>query len=62
MLTSTGRIFCWYRGFCHRTGSDLLVFLSIKISVEIVNLSATLLIKIETVWAFIQNLSIPDEE
>ena len=22
------RIFCWYRGFCHRTGSDLLLFLS----------------------------------
>ena len=21
------RIFCWYRGFCHRTGSDLLLFL-----------------------------------
>ena len=20
-------IFCWYRGFCHRTGSDLLLFL-----------------------------------
>ena len=23
------RIFCWYRGFCHRTGSDLLLFLFI---------------------------------
>ena len=23
------RIFCWYRGFCHRTGSDLLLFLLI---------------------------------
>ena len=22
------RIFCWYRGFCHRTGSDLLLFVS----------------------------------
>ena len=22
------RIFCWNRGFCHRTGSDLLLFLS----------------------------------
>ena len=21
------RIFCWYRGFCHMTGSDLLLFL-----------------------------------
>ena len=21
--------FCWYRGFCHRTGSDLLLFLFI---------------------------------
>ena len=21
------RIFCWYRGVCHRTGSDLLLFL-----------------------------------
>ena len=21
------RIFCWYRGFCHRTESDLLIFL-----------------------------------
>ena len=21
--------FCWYRGFCHRTGSDLLLFVSI---------------------------------
>ena len=24
------RIFCWYRGFCHRTGSDLLLFLFIS--------------------------------
>ena len=22
--------FCWYRGFCHRTGSDLLIFVSIN--------------------------------
>ena len=29
MLTSF-RIFCWYRGFCHRTGSDLLLFLFIS--------------------------------
>ena len=21
--------FCWYRGFCHRTGSDLLLFVSV---------------------------------
>ena len=26
------RIFCWYRGFCHRTGSDLLLFLSMTMS------------------------------
>ena len=25
------RIFCWYRGFCHRTGSDLLLFLFVDI-------------------------------
>ena len=24
------RIFCWYRGFCHRTESDLLLFLLIR--------------------------------
>ena len=24
------RIFCWYRGFCHRTGSDLLFLLKIN--------------------------------
>ena len=24
------RIFCWYRGFCHRTGSDLLLFLYVN--------------------------------
>ena len=23
------RISCWYRGFCHRTGSDLFLFLFI---------------------------------
>ena len=28
MLSFGFRIFCWYRGFCHRTGSDLLLFLS----------------------------------
>ena len=27
MLSFGFRIFCWYRGFCHRTGSDLLLFL-----------------------------------
>ena len=26
MLSFGFRIFCWYRGFCHRTGSDLLLF------------------------------------
>ena len=26
MLSFGFRIFCWYRGFCHRTGSDLLFF------------------------------------
>ena len=29
MLSFDFRIFCWYRGFCHRTGSDLLLFLFI---------------------------------
>ena len=29
MLSFGFRIFCWYRGFCHRTGSDLLLFLVI---------------------------------
>ena len=29
MLSFGFRIFCWYRGFCHRTGSDLLLFLSV---------------------------------
>ena len=28
MLSFGFRIFCWYRGFCHRTGSDLLLFLN----------------------------------
>ena len=27
MLSFGFRIFCWYRGFCLRTGSDLLLFL-----------------------------------
>ena len=27
MLSFGFRIFCWYRGFRHRTGSDLLLFL-----------------------------------
>ena len=27
MLSFGFRIFCWCRGFCHRTGSDLLLFL-----------------------------------
>ena len=27
MLSFGFRIFCLYRGFCHRTGSDLLLFL-----------------------------------
>ena len=31
MLSFGFRIFCWYRGFCHRTGSDLLLFLSTHI-------------------------------
>ena len=31
MLSFGFRIFCWYRGFCHRTGSDLLLFLLICI-------------------------------
>ena len=26
VLSFVFRIFCWYRGFCHRTGSDLLLF------------------------------------
>ena len=30
MLSFGFRIFCWYRGFCHRTGSDLLLFLFIS--------------------------------
>ena len=29
MLSFGFRIFCLYRGFCHRTGSDLLLFLSL---------------------------------
>ena len=31
MLSFGFRIFCWYRGFCHRTGSDLLLFLYIQL-------------------------------
>ena len=31
MLSFGFRIFCWYRGFCHRTWSDLLLFLSTKL-------------------------------
>ena len=31
MLSFGFRIFCWYRGFCHRTGSDLLLFLILDI-------------------------------
>ena len=31
MLSFGFRIFCWYRGFCHRTGSDLLLFLFLGI-------------------------------
>ena len=27
--------FCWYRGFCHRTGSDLLLFLFIFLNFEV---------------------------
>ena len=27
MLSFGFRIFCWYRGFCHRTGPDLFLFL-----------------------------------
>ena len=30
MLSFGFRIFCWYRGFCHRTWSDLLLFLSLS--------------------------------
>ena len=30
MLSFGFRIFCWYRGFCHRTGSDLFLFLFTK--------------------------------
>ena len=26
--------FCWYRGFCHRTGSDLLLFVSISLLLD----------------------------
>ena len=32
MLSFGFRIFCWYRGFCHRTGSDLLLFLLRSVS------------------------------
>ena len=31
MLSFCFRIFCWYRGFCHRAGSDLLLFLLINV-------------------------------
>ena len=31
VLSICFRIFCWYRGFCYRTRSDLLVFLFIVI-------------------------------
>ena len=27
MLSIGFQIFCWYRGFCHRSESDLLLFL-----------------------------------
>ena len=32
VLSIVSRIFCWYRGFCHRTESDLLLFLFSKTS------------------------------
>ena len=35
MLSFGFRIFCWYRGFCHRTGSDLLLFLLLSSGVDI---------------------------
>ena len=31
MLSFGFRIFCWYREFCHRTGSDLLLFLKYRV-------------------------------
>ena len=37
MLSFGFRIFCWYRGFCHRTGSDLLLFLFSVLSMFYVN-------------------------
>ena len=30
MLSFGFRIFCWYRGICHRTESDLLLFLLVR--------------------------------
>ena len=35
--------FCWYRGFCHRTGSDLLLFVSIALLLLFVNCQQMLL-------------------
>ena len=35
MLSFGFRIFCWYRGFCHRTGSDLLLFLFNKLGRQV---------------------------
>ena len=39
MLSFGFPIFCWYRGFCHRTGSDLLLFLELVLSLIVRRLS-----------------------
>ena len=45
MLSFGFRIFCWYRGFCHRTGSDLLLFLFMKFVVILVKMQPPSIVK-----------------
>ena len=44
MLSFGFRIFCWYRGFCHRTGSDLLLFLLVVLYLYILFFNVDLII------------------
>ena len=58
MLSFGFRFFCWYRGFCHRTGSDLLLFLfRYKMCVFSVNILVQRL-----VWTFIKIIRTPGDE